>query len=62
MNPVATCDAVEDCVTGAELFANFPNSTSAFEVKYHDEENALARGVGARGAAVALLHGPAVQL
>lgn len=30
--PIAGCDAEEDCVTGAELFANFPNSTSAFEV------------------------------
>ena len=47
MHPVAGCDAVEDCVTGAELFANFPNSTSAFEVKYHDEEDALARGYDA---------------
>ena len=47
MNPVATCDAVDDCVTGAELFANFPNSTSAFEVKYHDEEDAFSRGYDA---------------
>ena len=30
--------------TGEQIFANFPNSTDAFEVQWHDEEDSLERG------------------
>ena len=34
----------EHSFTGEEIFANFPNSTTAFDVQWHDEENSLSRG------------------
>ena len=30
--------------SGEQIFANFPNSTEAFEVQWHDEEDSLERG------------------
>ena len=34
----------EHSFTGEEIFANFPNSTTAFDVQWHDEEDSLSRG------------------